>query len=152
MLKSRSEYSMDQNTISMDQNAISLWLRENGLEVLTRSVPPASAPVLSDIKNTENTWPSTVADLDLVDPEDDDEGDDDHSDGVADDVLRVTVDQRNRPGRWEDTEVVAAAFRTAGNPKFEDVRLKSGEKTKPDPTQRELALQRAKRGNGSVEW
>jgi hypothetical protein len=135
----------------MDEHTTSLLLRENGLEVLTRSVPPADGPVLSDIDNTENPLPSTVAELDLVDPEDDDdEGDDD---GVGDDVARVTVDQRDRPGQWENTELVAAAFRAAGNPKFEDVRLRSAKTSyRPAPTHREIALRRAKRANGSATW
>jgi len=57
----------------MDAYTISLLLRENGLEVLTRSVPQADGLVLSNMDNTGNTWPSTVAELDLVDPEDDDD-------------------------------------------------------------------------------
>lgn len=140
----------------MDEYTISLLLRENGLEVLTRSVPPADELVLSNMDNTEKTWPSTVAELDLVDPEDDDDeraGDEGNDDRVGDDVPHVTVDYRDRPGRWENTELVAAAFRAAGNPKFEDVRLRSAKTSdRPAPTHREIALQRAKRGNGSATW
>jgi len=140
----------------MDQNTISLLLRENGLEVLTRSMPSADGQVLSDVDNTENPLPSTVADLDLVDPEDDDdEGDDDEGDddGVGDDVPRFTVDYCHRAGRWENTELVAAAFRAAGNPKFEDVRLRSATTSDhPGPTHREIAVEQAKRLSRSVTW
>ena len=140
----------------MDAYTISLLLRENGLEVLTRSVPPADGLVLSNMDNTGNTWPSTVAELDLVDPEDDDDerdGNEGNDDGVGDDVPHVTVDYRDRPGRWENTELVAAAFRAAGNPKFEDVRLRSAKTSdRPAPTHREIALRQAKRGNGSATW
>src|SRR6202023_1389859 len=136
----------------MDEYTISLLLRENGLEVLTRSVPPADGLVLSNMDNTENTRPSTVAELDLVDPEDDDDeraGDEGNDDGVDDDVPHVTVDYRDRPGRWENTELVAAAFRAAGNPKFEDVRLRSAKTSdRPAPPHREIAMCRGGEGNG----
>ena len=81
----------------MDQDAISLWLKENGLRALTRPMPPADGPVLAGMDNTESLSPTTVADLDLVDPEDRDDvdpedHDDDHNCGADDDCLRVTVD------------------------------------------------------------
>jgi hypothetical protein len=150
----------------MDQDAISLWLKENGLRVLTRPMPPADGPVLAGMDNTESPSPTTVADLDLVDPEDRDDvdpedrddvdpedHDDDHNCGADDDCLRVTVDQRDRPGRWENTELVAAAFQAAGNPTYQDVRLKSPQTSHcPGPTHREIAVERATRLSRSVTW
>jgi hypothetical protein len=134
----------------MDQDAFSLWLKENGLRVLTQSMPPADGPVLAGIDNTDSPSPATVADLDLVDPED---HDDNHNCGADDDCPRVTVDQRDRRGPWENTELVAAAFQAAGNPTYQDVRLKSAETSHcPGPTHREIAVERATRLSRSVTW
>jgi hypothetical protein len=142
----------------MDQDAISLWLKENGLRVLTRPMPPADGPVLAGMDNTESPSPTTVADLDLVDPEDRDDvdpedHDDDHNCGADDDCPRVTVDQRDRRGPWENMELVAAAFQAAGNPTYQDVRLKSAKTSHcPGPTHREIAVERATRLSRSVTW
>jgi hypothetical protein len=142
----------------MDQDAISLWLKENGLRALTRPMPPADGPVLAGMDNTESLSPTTVADLDLVDPEDRDDvdpedHDDDHNCGADDDCPRVTVDQRDRRGPWENMELVAAAFQAAGNPTYQDVRLKSPQTSHcPGPTHREIAVERATRLSRSVTW
>jgi hypothetical protein len=134
----------------MDHDAIGLWLEENGMRILARSMLPTDVPLQAGRDNSESSSPSTLTDLDLVDPEDDEN---DHDDGADDDWPGVMVSQRHRPGRGEDTELVAAAFRAAGNPKFEDVRLRSAKASDhPGPTHREIALEQAKRLNRSVSW
>ena len=132
----------NQRRNSMDDDIYDLWLKDTGLR---RWVPVPDGSVLADNKTAE-PQPTVVNDLDLVDPEDDEDG--------ADRELRsAEAAYRDNHDRWENTELVAAAFRAAGNPKFEDVRLKSARTSdRPAPTHRELALQRAKRVSGSVEW
>jgi hypothetical protein len=121
----------------MDRHAFDLLLEETDFAVATRLVTPTNGTVSSD----EPPWLSFVAQLDLADPEDDDEGTGGFTDVGA-------------PGdRLENTELVAAAFRAAGNPKYQDVRLKAAAGgNRPVPTYREIALQRAKRLNSSVSW
>jgi hypothetical protein len=135
---------------SMDHDAIGLLLEENGLRILARSMLPTDVPLEGGRDNAQSWSPSTLADLDLVDPEDDD---DDHNDGADDDWPGLMVSQRHRPGRGEDTELVAAAFQAAGNRKFEDVRLRSAKTSDHHgPTHRETAVEQAKRLNRSVSW
>jgi hypothetical protein len=124
----------------MDKHAFDLWLKEAGLQLMTTPPAPAEAEMASD-DAAELPSLSPVAELDLADPEDDDEGD-----GVFADF--------GRPGdRLENAELVAAAFRAAGNPKYLDVRLKTARGGNcPLPTYREIAVQRAKRVSASVEW
>jgi hypothetical protein len=131
----------------MDEGTISL-LNECGLSVQTRSVPPADDDlVLPGMAQIERT---SVADLDPTDPEDNVNG---YSGGADDDSPGVTAYERDRPGRWENSTLVAAAFRAAGSVKFEDVRLRSAKKgVRPDPTHREIAVEQAKRLSRSVSW
>jgi hypothetical protein len=132
----------------MDHDAIDLLLKENGLSLLTRSMLSTDVPVRPGRDNAEN-WSQSMPDLDRIDPEDDD----DHDDGAEDDWPGVMVGQRHHPSHGEDTELVAAAFRAAGNPKFDDVRLRSAKTSNhPGPTHREIALEQAKRLKRSVSW
>ena len=121
----------------MDNYFFDRRLEETGFGAMTSTVTPAGGAVLSD--NAAEPW--FVAELDLDDPEDADE-----TTGAFTDV--------GKPGdRLENAELVAAAFRAAGDPKFQDVKLKSARGGNcPVPTYREVALQRAKRINASVAW
>jgi len=112
----------------MGRHAFDLWLEEKGFGVVTPAEGAAEVPP-----------PSFVAELDLADPEDDDES-------IFSDL--------GKPGdRLENTELVAAAFRAAGSPRYQDVKLKAaGRGHRRDPTYREIALQQAKRVNASVAW
>ena len=123
----------------MDKHAFDLWLKEAGLQVVTTPAP-AEAEMVSD--NAAEPPPlSSFAELDLADPDDDDEG----TDALAD---------FGQPGdRLENTELVAAAFRVAGDPKYEDVRLKPATGgTCLVPTYREIALRQARRVNSPAAW
>ncbi len=113
----------------MHEDIFSLWLRKTGLRATpTRWVAPADRPEVWDTDSTERPQPSTVADLNLAD---------DHDDGVDDDGPSG-AEHYGRPGdRLENTELVAAVFRAAGNPTYQDVRLKSAKASHcPGPTQR----------------
>jgi hypothetical protein len=126
----------------MDEYIFSLWLRETGLRVLTQPVVPALGQPLSD-HETKEPQRSAVADLDLVDPE----GDDD------DDGPSVSSDYRELGDHWENTDRVSAVFRAAGNPMYQDVRFRVAKTSHcPDPSHRQVALQRAKRIDRSIEW
>jgi hypothetical protein len=120
------------------------WPGETDLRAPTQSVA-ADEPLLSDTGSAEEPQPSIVADREL-----DDLGNDDG----ADDDGRSDSEDYGGPGRHqENTELVAAAFRAAGNPKFRDVRLKPAKINHcPDLTHREFALGRAKRVIGSTTW
>jgi|SRR5438309_1000006 hypothetical protein len=132
----------------MDHDALGLWLEQNGLRILARSMLATDGSLQAG--NTQRSSLSTVTELDPVDPEDDEN---DHEDGADGDWPEVMVSQGHRPGRGEDTELVAAVFRAAGNPKFDDVRFRSAKTSNhPGPTHREIALEQAKRVNRSVSW
>jgi hypothetical protein len=122
----------------MDEHAFGQWLKETGLSVVPPQVAPADGELLSEDR-AETPPLSLVAELDLADPEEDDE-----DTGAFADL--------GKPGdRLENTELVAAAFRAAGNPKYQDVTFKSARVAhRPVPTYREIALERAKRVNRSV--
>jgi hypothetical protein len=130
----------------MHEDTFRLWLRETGLRAPPRLVALADAPALLDPGEIEEPQPPAVADLDLVDPGDhDDDADDDRPNGFED---------HGGPGdRWENIERVAAAFRAAGNPKYQDVRLKSAKTSHGSgPACREIALERDKRVNLPPTW
>jgi hypothetical protein len=126
----------------------SQWLKENGLML---SEVPADGPAPASSAQIECPSGSTVADLDLVDPEEDEN--DDAVDGTSSDRPCATVYQRDPSDRWENTERVDAAFRAAGNPKFQDIRFKSAKISHcPGPTHREISVERAQRLSRSVSW
>jgi hypothetical protein len=118
---------------AMDRDAFDLLLEATDRAVATRPAPSASGAVSSD-------EPPRLS-FDLADFEEDDEG----TSGFTD---------LGAPGdRLENTELVAAAFRAAGNPKYQDVRLKGASPANYRvPTYREIAQQRAKRVNSSAAW
>ncbi len=121
------------------------WLGETDLRAPTQSVA-ADGPLLSDTGSAQEPQPSIGAD-----PEPDDLGEDD--DGADDDGLSDSEDYGGPRRHQENTELVAAAFRAAGNPKFQDVRLKPAKFNHcPDLTHREFALGRANRAIGSTTW
>jgi hypothetical protein len=121
----------------------------NGSEKPTSGAPTqsvaADGPLLSDTGSAQEQ-PSSGADAEPYDLGEDDGGADD--DGLSD------SEDYGGPGRHqENTELVAAAFRAAGNPKFQDVRLKPAKFNHcPDLTHREFALGRANRAIGSTTW
>jgi hypothetical protein len=128
----------------MHEDTLSLWLKITGLRATsTRSVAPADVPGLSDTDSTEQPQPAIVADLDLAD---------DHDDSVDDGSSGT--ERHRRPGDpLENTELVSAVFRAAGNPTYQDVRLKSAKTDHcSGPTHREIAVQRGKRLGGSTTW
>src|SRR5258708_101118 len=129
----------------MHEDTFSLWLKNTGLRATPRRwVALADGPGVSDTDSTEQPQPFTVADLDLAD---------DHDDGMDDDGPSGT-EHYGRPGdRLENTELVAAVFRAAGNPTYQDVRLKSAKTNhSPGPTHREVAVQCGKRVDGTTTW
>lgn len=126
------------------------WLGEAGLSAPPPQSLATDEPPLSDTNSADEPQPSIVADLDL-----DDLGDSDgDGDDGADDDCPSDPEDYGEPGRHrENTELVAAAFRAAGNPKYQDVRLKLAKTSNcPNLTHREFALGRAKRLKGSTTW
>jgi hypothetical protein len=123
----------------MDTHAFDLWLKEAGLQVVTTPLVPAGAEAVSD--DVAELLPSPVEELDLAESEEHDED-------------AEVVSEFGQPGdRLENTELVAAAFRAAGNPRYEDVKLKAQRSSNClVPSYREIALQRAKRVNLPVAW
>jgi hypothetical protein len=109
-----------------------------------QQIAVADRAVLPDISNTEDLWSSPMAGQDPEDPDDN---------GAEGDSASGSYLLREPGRRRENTELVAAVFEGAGNPRFQDVRLKPA-KTRncPGPTYREVAVQRAKRGYGAITW
>jgi hypothetical protein len=130
----------------MDDYSFRLWLKETGLWSPSLQPQPIGSP-LSDMENTQTAPQPVMENPDPLDLGDDDDADDDDADDFGEDY--------GGPGAgWENTDLVTAVFRAAGNPRFEDVRLKVARTSRPDPTDRELVLRRAKRvgASPSIEW
>jgi hypothetical protein len=140
--------AVDQQGNSMDENLFSLQLSALGLRVLTPSVSPEYQRLLSD-DGTDEPLPFTAANGDLLDFDEDE----DDQDGTDDDDILV-FSEHGGPGRdKENTNLVAAAFRAAGDPRYQDVRFKPAKANHwVNPTPREISLKRAKLINRTVEW
>jgi hypothetical protein len=109
-----------------------------------QQIAVAHRAALPDISNTEDLWSSPMAGQDPEDPDDN---------GAEGEPASGSYLLRERGRRRENTELVAAVFEGAGNPRFQDVRLKPAmTRNCPGPTYREVAMQRAKRGNGAITW
>jgi hypothetical protein len=109
-----------------------------------QQIAVADRAVLPDISNTEDLWSSPMAGQDPEDPDDN---------GAEGEPASGSYLLREPGRRRENTELVAAVFEGAGNPKFQDVRLKPAmTRNCPGPTYREIAMQRAKRGYSAITW
>jgi hypothetical protein len=100
----------------MDEFTFRLWLRQTGLWSPTLQAPPAKGPLLSATETAE--LPPTAASAASA-PIDTGDDDDLNREGHSD------PEDYGGPGfGWENTELVAAVFRAAGNPRFQDVTLR----------------------------
>jgi hypothetical protein len=138
----------DQQGNGMDENLFSLQLSALGFSILTPSVAPVHQRSPSDHGSDEpRPLAATNGDRHDLDEDEDDQ------DGTDDEDIRVSSEYGAPSRDKENTELVAAAFRAAGNPRYQDVRFKPAKTGHwVNPTPREISLKRAKLINRSIEW
>jgi hypothetical protein len=131
----------------MDDTLFSLQLSALGFTIVTPSAAPEYRGLLSDHRTFEPLPIASSID-DLLDLDEDE----DDQDGIDDDI--AVSSEHGAPTRdRENTELVAAAFQAAGNPRFQDVRFKPAKTShSANPTPREISLRRAKLITRSIEW